>query len=254
MTDIMQRAIVKMRTLKPLPGEVTDARVREASLPLKIEAARQAIAKCVDLPELLIMKDQAEGLAAAVRIMKTVGPEMVAAANRMCKESILRLGQLLVPYSSQCERRGKRLRRTLGGTDTLGKSQQRQIAEAHGIPEEMRLKSVKIALSPKEARERVLIDDRIPANVTAMARYVPPRRGSENQGKCRHSDVMRKVLNGLDLATGYRGAGGLNTAAAAVRRVDIRMCAQLATDEKKVVRAKVTEIMELLDAIDEACK
>lgn len=62
--EVMRNAVVKTRTLKPLPGEITSQRINDATLPVKIEAARRAIAECTDLPELLRYKSQAEGLAA----------------------------------------------------------------------------------------------------------------------------------------------------------------------------------------------
>jgi hypothetical protein len=85
----------------------------------------------------------------------------------------------------------------------------------------------------------------------AAAQQVPasqaPRRGS-------HSDALRAILRGSSSALGVNGSSGLGGVAAILRRLDLELLQQLTADERKVVKAKIAECMELLDEMDRRCK
>lgn len=230
----MKNAIqFKVPMLKPLPGEVTSAAISGATLPVKIEAARRAIATCQDLPELLRYKDAAEGIAAAVKVMKHVAPEMVASANRMVKESIIRMGELLLQYNGKAA-----IRPGHGGTDRKP-SERSRIARDLGIRPNTASRATRISQASKSIRDLIL-SDTTPLNIDKMAMLAPKRSINPRA----YGDSMRRIIQG--------GAGGLGLGRAVVclNSIPISAFSDLTPEERKAVKAKITECMELLDEMD----
>lgn len=242
--EIMSRAVIKMRTLKPLPGEITPAAINNATLPVKIEAARRAIALCTDLPELLRYKSQAEGLAAAVRTIKEVGPEMIRAANELVADAWRKGGELLSQYSNALPtRKGKEGFK--GGGCPVEKSPRNKIAISLGVKPAEASQMVRIANAPKETVYEVIKRSRGLSRVAAHLPTLQPIR--PGAGKPAKSVAMR-------LITGGGGAQGLIQAHTCLKQVKMDQFQHLTPDERKAVKAKITEIMELLDEMDRLCR
>ena len=143
--NVMQRAVVKYRPTRPLPSEISSERVNAATLPMKVEAARLAIARCEDLSELLKYKEQAEGLAAAVRIMKSIGPEMIRSVNEMVMDAWRKGGEILLRYKGDSTPgRGDRKRGRV-------KSPRAIAAEEAGLSGEELLALTRLAAAPISA-------------------------------------------------------------------------------------------------------
>lgn len=250
--EVMRSAVVKYRTLKPLPGEITSAKITDAALPLKIESARRAIAACTDLPELLKMKDQAEGLAAAVRIMKTVGPEMIRNANCLLADAWRKGGELLSQYSGAITRvpdPNHKPKPTKNGKNAPVKSRMTKgtivapsergiVADGLGLSRAEAMKMVRVANAPVDqvyaATERT-------NSLDTIVKFLPkskPRMGNHRT----HSDAARPV---------YRA---LTTAVYNIRSVDIQLFSKMTPGEHKGIKAKIVEIQELLDTMDRLCK
>jgi len=98
--EVMHRAIIKNRALKPLPSEITSQRINGAILPVHIESARHALALCTTLDVWKPYREKVEMLAAAVRAMKEVGPEMIRNVNEMMADAWRTGGELLSQYSN----------------------------------------------------------------------------------------------------------------------------------------------------------
>jgi hypothetical protein len=240
-------SIWKDPKLKPMPASLAPA-MRDAQLPLRVEAARRALAECVDLSELLDWKDRAAAIAAAAKAAKM--PDIARDARRLQKEALLRLGQLLTQYTSNATE-------SAGPTGGLKKSPRGSVAERHGISSSVRVVAVRLASLPKKAADKILADDRVLPSQTSMSRALPGGPGlsvgKRNINNIRRSNAYTLIMRGIDEFGRARG-GGLHMTATAAKRVNPSDVRTLDADEKKLVRAKVTEIMELLDAIDEACK
>lgn len=232
--EVMHRAIVKSRTLKPLPGEITNQRINDATLPVKIEAARRAIAECIDLPELLRYKSQAEGLAAAVRTMKEVGPAMIRSANEMMADAWRKGGELLSAYSSLAKNKGN------GGKTPSPRS---ILTKELGITKTEEYAMIRIAAAPKPAVYSAVQTSK---NIGLVSRQLPAVVTIGGQGRAPRSDTMRSIYG--------QGMVGLVPALQAVRRVPLGAFKQLTPDERKDVKAKITEIVELLDEMDRLCR
>lgn len=238
--EVMHRAIVKSRTLRALPGEMTNERINGATLPVKIETARRAIAACTDLPELLQYRDQAEGLAAAVRVMKNVGPEMIRQANELMADAWRKGGELLAAYSSVHTLKTEKGHQGFRGIDV---SPRVRVANSLGLQRKEVQAMVRIYRAPREELSRVVRSTR---NLEAAARKMPPTQKSRG---VTHSDALRGILRGTN---GSSGIGNIKTQCTAVLAAgDFKY---LTPDERKVVKAKITEIMELLDEMDRLCK
>jgi hypothetical protein len=94
----MQNVVTfKQPKFKPMPSELTPAVINGATLPVKVEAAKRAIAACCDLSELLTWKNKLAALAAAAKIARM--PEMARDVNRVHKEAIFRMGEILLQYN-----------------------------------------------------------------------------------------------------------------------------------------------------------
>lgn len=228
-----------------LPTTITNERINAATLPTVISAAQRAIARCTDLPQLLEYRDKAEGLAAAVRIMRDVGPDMVRKANEMMADAWRKGGELLSEYSSAFVIKS-------GEGRTGHKSSPRSIvAEGLGIKKHEAMAMVRLAkASPRAA---YLAAQKTP-NVTKAARLVPAvgnPYGAIGQGSRPFSDALRGVMHGS--VAGNR-AQGLTAVINLLTRVPLECFVRLSPDERKMVKAKITEIMELLDEMDRLCK
>lgn len=223
---------MKFRDTKPLPSEITDERVNNATLPVKIETARRAIAECRDLPELLRYRDQAEGLAAAVRTMKQVGPEMIRAANCLMADAWRKGGELLSAYSGVSK----------GGRTPNVMSLRHQIARDVGLSAQDTSHMVRVHKAPVESIYAAAQNSRRLSKVAARL----PRLGRAPPNT--YSDSARAILKGSF------GSNGLTQAAGIIRNIDIANFKLLTPEECKVVKAKITEIVELLDEMDRLCR
>lgn len=236
--EVMRNAVVKYRTLKPLPGEITSAKITDAALPLKIEAARRAIAACTDLPELLKMKDQAEGLAAAVRIMKTVGPEMIHNANCLLADAWRKGGELLSQYNNTP-------RNILGYAGGAKRSERMEIATSLGLRTEVAGQMVRLANAPESLVHEVVQKTsglgRAAASVPRVP-HTPGRATYRNGGIEKRSETFRQLARKMSIAK------------TAVHQCLSENFGALPQDERKVVKAKIVEIQELLDTMDQLCK
>lgn len=224
-----------------IPASVQPA-MRDAQLPLRVEAARRALAECVDLSELLNWKDKAAAIAAAAKAAKL--PDIARDARRLQKEALLRLGQLLSEYGGGSDQTGR-----VGSAP--GRSERRLAADAAGVPVRYIAQVVRFAKAPAKQREAILSNDKIPPHPIRMVTNLP-RVSKRGQG-LRRSDMYDLIVNGNPRTGGAR-FNGLNAVANSMHKIAALSIVGLALDEKKIVRAKITEIAELLDAIDEACK
>jgi hypothetical protein len=223
------------RTLGNLPTEVSNDRVNAAILPAKIEAASRAIAACESLPELLKYRSQAEGLAAAVKIMKKTAPDMVRAANNLVADAWRKGGELLLQYN------GDRL--ALGGARGTSKSDRSKTAEKLGLGKHEVTYLTRLAAAPAETVRELAQS----TSSLFMASARAPLRVT-NRSAHAATTAYRRVMGSGDYPS------RLTTGGSCIRRVDIDDVRALDASEKKLVRVKVAEIMELLDAIDAACK
>jgi hypothetical protein len=226
--------------LKPLPIAAQD-KMRDTPLLVRLQTAKTAIEACYDLSELLRWKDQAAAIAAAAKAAKM--PDIAKGANRICKEALLRLGQLLLTYSGVANKdpSAKRGR---------SPSDRARTVEQAGISEFVAVSATRFAAAPSDVIQRVLDEDRIPASPNTLVRNLP-RRAS---GKTRLGGALSDwVLYGRDQFGRTQGMG-LSQTAVHLRRLDMAAIREMPADEKNIVRAKVIEVIELLDAIEEACK
>lgn len=205
-----------------------------AQLPAKLDRARQAIAECYDLSELLTWKDQAAAICAAAKAAKM--PELAKGANRVCKEALLQLGVLLKRYNSCAP--------IIPGKGSCGKGERNTVVEKHGLDKYTANIAVRFAATPEKVRESILADDRISASANRIKRQLAR---ANPKVRVQASDAYIRV-------SGSNTGKGLTPALFGLRAVDLADVRALAPDEKKMVRAKVTEAMELLDAIEEALK
>lgn len=238
-----------MDTIPQLPPSITAVAIREATLPVKIEAARRAIANCTDLPELMRYRDAAQGIAAAVKVMKNVAPEMISQANRMSKEAIIRMGALLLKYNGEAPISARGTKDN-GGPSYTGRdfSERTKIYKSLGIPRSLATESTRLALAPKKVLNRIINDDSISAAPRQMITEVPTRRAARPGAGFSHSDPMRMIMNGTYAAG---GTGGLNKVTWNLKKVDLNEFKLLTPEERKTVKAKIVECQELLDAMEQ---
>lgn len=237
---LMSHAVVKFHpdNALQLPTSITQGMVNSAVLPMKIEHARKAIAACTDLSELLRYKSQAEGLAAAVRTMKEVGPELIKRANEMMADAWRKGGELLSAYSAGTEK--------IKGSGVTGyvraDSARSALGASLGLSKRTVTSLVRFAASPKPAAYKAAERH---TTVDSAAAHVPPVR-MDNRRK--YSDALRLIT------VSDKGSAGLNYASSALRRIDLTQFKHLTPDERKVVKAKIVEIQELLDEMDRLCR
>jgi hypothetical protein len=233
MTELMHHAVIKRRELMPLPGEFTRELINGATLPVKIEAMRRQISECTELPELMRYKAAAEGLAAAVRIIKEVGPEQIRCANEMVADAWRRGGELLMQYSGVARGRGK------GSGHGTGPSPRAQIYRSLGLSKPHAMDMVRIAKAPLK---KVYQGTQRSISLRAVAMLLPR---FEKTGRVPQSDAMTRVVG-----RGQPYRGGLSKALYLLHEVDLSAFAELTPDERKIVKAKITEAMEMLDEMD----
>lgn len=233
---VMQRAQVKRHDTPTLPTTITSQRVHDATLPMKVNAARKAIAACTSLPELLEYRDKAEGLAAAVRVMKTVAPDMIRHANEMVADAWIKGGELLRVYSNVCTKDGRE----------SGLSPRGAAAKNAGIKPYELTAMVRVASAPKT---RVYAAAQKSHSLNNVSAQMPPAsdNGRVRSGASGYSDHLRDIM-------GTGSQGRLRLMSSAAKQIPLEAFAQLTLDERKVVKAKITEIMELLDEMDRRLK
>ena len=236
--NVMQRAVVKYRPTRPLPSEISSERVNAATLPMKVEAARLAIARCEDLSELLKYKEQAEGLAAAVRVMKTIGPEMIRSANEMVMDAWRKGGELLLRYKG-------------GNIPVRGDRKAGSAKSPRGIA------AGEAGLSPSEARSLTRL-----AAAPISAAYLAAEKSSDlrcaalrvpvrcpGRGRPEHSATLAAVFgNSLE------NPHGLINVLSTLKRIPLGAFSSLPPEERKLVKSKIVEIMEVLDEMDRLCR
>jgi hypothetical protein len=234
--EIMSRAVIKTRHLKPLPCEITSAAISNATLPVKIEAARRAIALCTDLPELLRYKSQAEGLAAAVRTIKEVGPESIRAINECVADAWRKGGELLLRYSNVARpsKRGSIL------------SERGKISRQLGLCANDRASMLRIAAAPKDVVYNIGQKSHGLQGVANLLPRVKAPSSRRQFGAPKYSDSVRIIM-------GFQGTG-ITVAHGCLRRVPLDAFQHLTPDERKIIKAKIVEIQELLDEMDRRCR
>lgn len=246
-----------------LPAEITPARITAAALPGRVEAARMALARCEDLSEVMNWKNAADGLAALAKTLK-VAPELIASTNRLVKDAILRMGQLLVKYptertavkvapftvklpKSKKDRLGRQREAITIVRDTIpGKNARTEIAETAGIPKHIAIQAARVAEAPRATQQKILADNKIKPSSRAMAAACPSRQPGEFKG-VHHSDAMRRVTRGPS----GNGSYGLHGAKYCLKTIPLNEIRRLTTEERKTVYTHVTECLELLDAISQ---
>jgi hypothetical protein len=277
----MQNIVIfKEPKFKPMPGELTPAVINGATLPVKIGIAQRAIAACCDLSELLTWKDKLAALAAAAKMAKM--PEMARDVNRVHKEAILRMGELLLQYSGAAVRGTKlpadiirvarsdkysvkeasaktglgishvyELRKNPNLSAVQASKSDRVMAATHaGIPIHLAYGATKLASAPKKLQQRILADDKIPCHVQRMARSLPSRH--KNNGNPGYSNAgslffQAKTIEQLKYMSSNVGA---THAARALRAVDVSVIPQLTPEEKQRAKKLIVEMQEILDEMD----
>jgi hypothetical protein len=234
-----------IRDLGSLPTNITTQRINSAVLPVKIEAARTAISKCTDLAELLAYKDQAEGLAAAVRTMKHIGPEMIRQANEMMADAWRKGGELLRQYSSAAKVSLKHKDGKIAGT-TREISPRYKIARDLGLNDKETLNLVRVAAAPKETVYAATHKSQSLEKVSNSL----PRINTHGQYRT-YGEAIKNILQGRATSGGNNG---LLASLAAIKRIDLDNFKRLTTDERKTVKAKITEFLEVLDEMDRLCR
>ena len=231
----MRRAVVKYRPTRPLPSEISSERVNAATLPMKVEAARLAIARCEDLSELLKYKEQAEGLAAAVRVMKTIGPEIIRSANEMVVDAWRKGGELLLRY------KGGVIGSRKGGN---AKSPRVIAAGEAGLSPNEVLALTRLAAAPISA---AYLAAEKSSYLRRAAQCVPVR--CPGLGRAAHSATLVAVFG-----NNQNGAAGLTTVLSTLKRIPLGAFSSLPPEERKLVKSKIVEIMEVLDEMDRLCR
>ncbi len=250
----MMRDIVKFKQpkFKTLPTEITPQVISRAIIPLKLEEARRALAKC-DLKELLGWKDTLAALAAAAKAARM--PELARDVNRVHKEAIFTMGELLLRYSGKAVYKGLEKNTQVGRTDKrhltphvpkMGLGERQTIANSLGLPGPIVSNATRLASVSKTVREQILNNDNVPPNPTRMVRFVP--RLSE-RGKVIFTDAARAVIAGAD-KNGKSSNIGLGVASRALRQLPMGLIMSLSPEEKIRAKGLVFEMQTILDEID----
>ena len=241
----MQNVVVfRQPKFKPLPGELTPAVINGATLPVKVEAAKRAIAACCDLSELLTWKDKLAALAAAAKMARM--PEMARDVNRVHKEAIFRMGEILLQYNDTPVRKNK----PKGCTE---KSERRTAAAAAGISHHTAIDASRIARAPLVIKESILKDDSIPASPRQMAQRTPRLSSTSTRGLAMaYSPAAAFLFKGPRSIPGLSGGGGLSQSAHLLKNLNLASINffQLTPAEKQRARKLVVEMQEILDEID----
>jgi hypothetical protein len=231
---------------KPLPGELTPAVIREATLPVKVEAAKRAIAACCDLSELLTWKDKLAALAAAAKMARM--PEMARDVNRVHKEAIFRMGEILLTYKCAQGANGHIKHASSRSGVAPGKSERRIAGEAVGMKPQAIVAATRIAQAPSNIREAILENPKIPPTLSRMVVCTPKLYNRANPRK--FSDAARLFFSGLKPGEPYSANNGFRRACTSLKSVDTSVISQLTPIEKQHVRKLVVEMQEILDEID----
>ena len=225
--------------LRPLPPSVTPQIMAAAPLPARIEAAKRAVAECYDLSELLTWQDSAMALAAAAKAARM--PELAKGANRVCKEALLRMGQLLLRY--------KGTMRPAPGTGGGRPSERQEAVRRHGIRSHVAIAATRFAKAPSEIINSVLDDDALPPVVNRITKRLPlqdPRHPAHNK----QTDDANIVLSGRSWDS-KRGSGGLLGALHSLRAIPLERISGLTDVEKVKAKKLVVDIQERCDEIEQ---
>jgi hypothetical protein len=273
---------------KALPGELTPEIIHEGILPVKIEAMSHAIAACQSLPELLSYKRPIDGLAAAAKTIKEIPeyaqrmkqvqkealnrlgellsqyngtPEGGGTRTKTPADVIttirarLRAGEAPADIAKSLNINRSivyhvKENPTRYGSDTMEKqiSERTKITDEVGIRSGVAVAAVRFALAPKPVRDKVLADDRIPANITIMSKHVDPRKRSSS-----YSNAGSIFFNGISIEDKkYSGTRtGFAVALNVLKNIDLSKVQGLTPEEQVRARKLVVEGQEILDAIAE---
>lgn len=233
-------------TLRPMPGELTTDRINGATLPVKIEAMSNAIRACGDLPELMTYRRPVDALAAAAKALKDTMPRAAMDMNRVAKQLVLRMGELLLQYSHESVIHTRSANGRAQGRTT---SDRTKVAREVGIKPTVLSQIVRFARAPKDIQERVLNTDAISSNPVVMARNAP----RQNIGGKAFSDIAREIFSGHTkqsfLTTAVGNRGGLAGASRNLKGVPLDKISQLTSEEKITARKLIVEMQEILDAM-----
>jgi hypothetical protein len=243
----------KPPVFKPLPGELTPSVIREAVLPVKVAGLRRALAACTELPELLNYKRTIDGLAAAARTIKHEIPEMVRDMNRLQKEAIFKMGDLLSAYNTRMSREfimpdGSSARKgkfwVKGCKQKAVPSERYRVGQSLGLKKELIRDAIRLSRMEPSVRENVIADESI-TNLRKQCVHLAPK---VNVSSPSYSDSMAVVMG-----SGYRATStrGLSQVLACLKAIPLDAFDRLAPEERKAVKAKIVEAQELLDAMDE---
>ena len=236
---LMSRAVIKTRALKPLPGEITPAATNTAILPIRIEAIRKAVANCTELPEWKQYQKQADALAAMIRTIKEVGPEMVRKANELVADAWRKGGELLEQYSGaqKVTNAGK----GLGFRVEL--SPRRQVAKSLGLSKAETSALTRIARATEEQVYRAVTKSQGLGKVAMLVPSTRIRRG----GRLAYTDAMKAVM-------GTETTRGLSVIHWTLTTMSLAPFKDLCPNERKIVKTKIVEMQEILDEMDRLCR
>jgi hypothetical protein len=240
---MMNVVTFKAPKFKPMPGELTPAVINGATLPVKVEAAKRAIAACCDLSELLTWKDKLAALAAAAKMARM--PEMARDVNRVHKEALLRMGEILLQYKGT---HGGHKGEKISGKGTTP-SERTIVAKSLGIPKSTVTGVCRLAKAPKSVIRDILDNDAMPPNALKMG-GAAPRTSKVNYGHNTYTDSARIFFTGRKTSFGNGGTVGMTSAAACLRNTDLSVIPQMTNEEKRRARKLVVEMQEILDDID----
>lgn len=219
---------------KLLPMEA-QKKMKDVALPEKLERARQAVAACTDLSELMGWHDQTAAIAAAAKAAKM--PDIAKGALRIQKEAMAALGAILSRYSSATVR---------GKGRQLEKSERRIVADAAGIPVNLRTAATSLAALPDKQKKAIIENEKITAEPTRVQAIVVATRSGKT------FNLFRWVMRGVDEYGERLNHQGLNGLARTARLIREEMSRQFTLSEKSQIRQKVAEIEFSLKEIDEA--
>jgi hypothetical protein len=232
-------SLPRIKVMEPLPTAIFDS--YDPPLPVKIEAARAAIAACIDLPELLRYRDQAQGIAAALRVMRDIGPELVRKANMMVKEAHFKLGELLAQYKGTPP--GPQPGRKGGGG---GRSERAKVIEDMGIKPVVASCAVRLAAIPDTEKERLIQDDSVSSGLSVLVKSAPPIRA---QYDWRAEDgAYHRLMYG-----GNGPTGGLRRMLELVELLRSSDARALHKENVPEVKKIINKIAEKIDEIDRLC-
>lgn len=222
------------------PAGLSASEFNTELLPTKIEAARRAISECSNLPELWAYLEQAEMLAATVRTMRDIAPEIVRGVNALVVDAWRMGGKLLLAISSRPVPR-------TDGRSGCGKSPRSIASEAAGITSYQVSAMIRIAQADHDELMALAGRSLSLSKVSRNLLTAPP----STRGPVRFSRALLHVLGSKHtFGSNHRG---LNEAARNLRSINVKEIGRLRDFERSIVRKRVLECQKILDKIDGRC-